>query len=126
MRREVQSATRALATRTEEHDECVRRILNDLWHRYQALRKSWQGYSGYDMWFEEAVNNARLNSLATYYDLVPAFEELLAAGNGDLEVFYAEVKHLSKLPKEKRHQVLRNRQRRSFHPEVLTARPQSQ
>jgi len=48
------------------------------------------------------VNNARLNSVATYYDLVPAFERLLSACGGNLERFYQAVKGLSKLPKPER------------------------
>ncbi len=40
-------------------------------------------------------NNALLASYATYTQLVPAFEKLLAEEGGDLEKFYARVKTLS-------------------------------
>ena len=40
-------------------------------------------------------NNALLASFATYTQLVPAFEQLLAEEGGDLEKFYARVKTLS-------------------------------
>ncbi len=40
-------------------------------------------------------NNALLASYATYTQLVPAFEQLLAEAGGDLEQFYARVKALS-------------------------------
>jgi len=40
-------------------------------------------------------NNALLASYATYTQLVPAFEKLLAEEGGDLEKFYARVKALS-------------------------------
>ena len=41
------------------------------------------------------ANNALLASFATYTQLVPAFEKLLAEEGGDLEKFYARVKTLS-------------------------------
>jgi predicted aminopeptidase len=53
------------------------------------------------------LNNAQLNSVATYYDLVPEFERLLAASDGDLERFYAVVTRLAKLPKAERQRRLR-------------------
>jgi predicted aminopeptidase len=56
----------------------------------------------YSKWFDKPVNNARLNTIATYYDLVPGFERLLAACDGDLERFYREVERLSRLGKEER------------------------
>jgi predicted aminopeptidase len=51
-------------------------------------------------------NNARLASLATYYDCVPGFERVLAAGQHDLPRFYAAVRELAKLPRETRHAQL--------------------
>jgi predicted aminopeptidase len=75
---------------------------------YAKLKESWGGgKSGYDFWFAEPVNNAQLNTVAAYYDLVPAFHALLRANGGDLEKFYSAVKDLSKLPLEKRHEALR-------------------
>jgi len=47
-------------------------------------------------------NNARLASLATYYDCVPGFERVLADVQHDLPRFYAAVRELSKLPREER------------------------
>ena len=82
------------------------RILGELRGDYETLKTDWGGYAGYDAWFAGSLNNAQLNSIATYYDLVPAFERLLAANSGDLEKFYASVKALAKLPKAKRHERL--------------------
>jgi predicted aminopeptidase len=73
---------------------------------YQALKAEWGGYSGYDRWFSRPLNNAQLNTVATYHDLVPAFEQLLAAHGGDLVSFYREVERLKKLSKEERLQRL--------------------
>jgi predicted aminopeptidase len=47
-------------------------------------------------------NNARLASLATYYECVPGFEHLLAEEQHDLPRFYAAVRVLAKLPREER------------------------
>jgi predicted aminopeptidase len=47
-------------------------------------------------------NNARLASLATYYDCVPGFESVLTREQHDLPRFYAAVRELAKLPREAR------------------------
>jgi predicted aminopeptidase len=76
---------------------------------YAKLKQSWGvSKSGYDHWFEEPLNNAQLNTVAAYYDLVPAFQALLRANGGDLEKFYEAVGELSKLPLPKRHETLRS------------------
>ncbi len=51
---------------------------------------------------EGQPNNARLASLATYYDCVPGFERLLADQQHDLPRFYAAARELAKLPREER------------------------
>jgi predicted aminopeptidase len=48
-------------------------------------------------------NNARLASLATYYECVPGFEKLLADEQRDLRRFFAAVRTLAQLPREERH-----------------------
>jgi predicted aminopeptidase len=40
--------------------------------------------------------------VASYYELVPAFQTLLLQSGNDLENFYAEVKKLGALPKDER------------------------
>jgi predicted aminopeptidase len=72
---------------------------------YSALRASWPGPPYFDHWFEAPLNNARLASLATYADYVPAFEQLFNEVNGRLEEFYSRVDELADLSGE-------NRQRR--------------
>lgn len=47
-------------------------------------------------------NNARLASLATYYDCVPGFEALLAQNDHDLPRFYGAVRELAKQPRATR------------------------
>lgn len=78
-------------------------ILNDLKKEFAALRAQWGGNDEFDWWFEGNLNNARLNSIAAYYDFVPGFEQLLAQNDGELGKFYQAAKALSKLPKDQRH-----------------------
>jgi len=70
------------------------------------LKQQWNGDTEYDWWFTHEINNAQLNSVAAYYDLVPSFERILATNGGDLEKFYQAVERLSKLTKKERHQQL--------------------
>jgi predicted aminopeptidase len=73
---------------------------------YAHLKADWHGYAGYDNWFGTTLNNAKLNSVGTYYDLVPAFTQLLASQEGSLEAFYAECRILAGLPKSERNRRL--------------------
>jgi predicted aminopeptidase len=69
---------------------------------YAALKAGWHSYAGYDQWMARGLNNARLASLATYHDLVPAFQGLLTATGGELPTFYARVRELGALPTSER------------------------
>jgi len=63
-------------------------------------------HSGLVSDLEEAPNNARLASLATYFDCIPGFERVLAEQQHDLPRFYDAVRELAKLPREQRHAQL--------------------
>ncbi|MFL6550253.1 MAG: aminopeptidase [Povalibacter sp.] len=80
--------------------------LGRLKFEYSKLRAQWNGYSGYDWWFERALGNAHLVSAATYHGCMPGFERLLNSVNGDLPKFYDEVRRVSKLPKAERARML--------------------
>jgi len=69
---------------------------------YRQLKQEWKGYSGYDEWFGHQLNNAQLNTVYTYYDLVPAFLKILDAGGGDLKLFYDKCEELAEKSKEER------------------------
>jgi predicted aminopeptidase len=69
---------------------------------YGELKESWAGYDGFDN-LMAGLNNARLGSMSTYHDLVPAFQQLLAAEDGRLPAFYRVVAELGKLPQAERH-----------------------
>jgi len=82
-------------------------IIASLRARYAAVKMSWGGETGYDEWFANSLNNAKLNTVATYYELRPAFRALLEAQNGDMEKFYKAVEALGKLPFDRRHAALK-------------------
>ncbi len=84
------------------------RIFERLQLAYAQLKASWGGDAEYDAWFARALNNAQLNSVAAYYDLVPGFQQLLASKGGNLEEFYQAAERLAKMQKKQRHQRLRS------------------
>ena len=51
-------------------------------------------------------HNAPLNTVATYYDLVPGFERLLEAKRGDLKAFHAAVEAMRTMTKAERRAAL--------------------
>ena len=69
---------------------------------YWQQKQKWNGYAGYDRWFDRALNNAHLVSAATYHGCLPKFRELLKSHDGDLQRFYASVRAIADGPKEKR------------------------
>lgn len=82
-------------------------VFTNLRLRYQLLRdEKWQGYSGFDRWFERPVNNARLASVATYHDRKPPFLALLHRADGDLLRFYHEAAELARRPRAERDKIL--------------------
>ncbi len=81
-------------------------ILDNLRARYARLRTSWGGYAGYDAWFAEDLNNAKLALVETYTSLIDGFLQLLANNDGDWERFHGAVEELAALPKAERDAVL--------------------
>ena len=63
-------------------------------------------YPLYEEWLAEGLNNARLASVATYYDCVPGFKRLLEEEGNDLPRFYVAVRRLAQLPQQERHERL--------------------
>jgi predicted aminopeptidase len=94
-------------TQPGELESQKQRVYDDLRQQYADLKTKWNGYSGYDNWFAHDLNNAKLNTIANYNDLVPGFQRLLDVNGGDLNKFYDAAKRLSKIPKDQRHQKLR-------------------
>lgn len=96
----------AFASGTDAQKRAAKQqIYAELHAAYTALRESWGGYAGYDAWFA-GINNAKLNTVATYYDDVPALQAMLAQHHHDLPAFYAACRQLAKLAPEARRQQL--------------------
>jgi predicted aminopeptidase len=83
------------------------KVFAELRQSYAELKQSWGGDKSYDGWFGKQLNNAQLNSVAAYYDLLPGFERLLELQGGDLEKFYTEAEALAKKSKKERERWLR-------------------
>jgi predicted aminopeptidase len=69
---------------------------------YQRLKQQWNGYPGYDRWFDRTLNNAHLVSAATYYGCVPGLQRVLSEVGGDLRRFYDEARRLARMDKDAR------------------------
>ncbi len=82
-------------------------ILEDFRRAALRLRSRHPQLARVDRFFNQPVTNARLATLATYYDLVPGFEALLARRPESPDAFFAEVESLGKKPKPERHSLLR-------------------
>ena len=84
-----------------------RRLLAELHERYQTLKQGWGGYSGYDAWFADDLNNAKLGAIHAYTRFVPAFETLFARSGGDFKAFYQAATAVGRLPPVRREACLR-------------------
>lgn len=76
---------------------------------YRTMRDTkWGGFSGYDNWFEEPINNAKLALVGVYGDLVGDFRQLFSVCGNDFQRLYRAVAALGKKPKDQRRAPLRN------------------
>jgi predicted aminopeptidase len=97
----------AEATPASEQLDRKRAAFDALKAEYRQMRASrWGGFSGYDRFFAQDLNNAHLAAVGAYYDLVPAFEALLARSGGALPTFYSDVRRLAGLDKRHRDEAL--------------------
>lgn len=71
-------------------------------HYERMKRDQWNGFSGYDRWFAQGLNNAHLASVSTYTQWVPAFAALIAQSGGDMTAFYKEAADISRLDSQTR------------------------
>ncbi len=77
-------------------------IFSELRAEYAQLKERWNGYSGFDGWFAQNLNNAHLISLGMYHRHVPALQALLARNRGNLAAFYQAAEDLGRLPSVER------------------------
>lgn len=74
--------------------------------RYEVLKKQWQGYAGYDAWFDKPLNNARVAGVSTYNRWVGAFATLFADSGENYALFYQRSADLAALPRAERQRRL--------------------
>lgn len=74
--------------------------------RYAGMRAQWGDYRGYDRWFGQDLNNAKLALMSTYNELVPRFTALIEQVGGDMESFHGEVARIATLDKTARRAAL--------------------
>ena len=77
-------------------------VFTAMQQRYQQLKQSWSGYSGYDAWMAQPLNNAHLALSATYHQWVEGFRHLLIEGGGALPYLYQRAAELGQLPAAER------------------------
>ncbi len=103
----IKAATAKSALGAEELRRQKRAIIDGMMAELTRLKKQWNNCSDYDGWLKHPINNAHLNSVAAYYDLVPAFEQLLSLNGGNMEQFYRAAEELAHKPKSQRQEQLR-------------------
>jgi len=86
----------------EEKRRGKARLFADMRSAYELLKNSWGGYNGYDAWFADGLNNAKLAAVSTYRDYVPGFRQLFQQNGGDFAAFYRAAAVIGALPKEQR------------------------
>jgi predicted aminopeptidase len=117
-RRRLEEIFASSAT-TEEKRAAKAAVFADLQREYRELRDGrWNGFAGYERFFERDLGSAHLAAVGAYNDLVPAFEVLLAENGGDMAAFYAQVRRIGALDKPARVAELRRRA-----PQVAEAQP---
>jgi len=81
-------------------------LIKEMKQQYQTLKSNWNGYPGYDAWFDQPINNAQIAAVVTYQDYVPAFHQLLIQHHNDMKSFYQAVAALGDLSDQEREAAL--------------------
>jgi predicted aminopeptidase len=80
--------------------------IGQLREEYKSLQQQWGDTKAYNAWMAAPINNAKLNSVALYFDLVPALGRLLAKEEYQLPNFYERCAQLEDLNSEERRGLL--------------------
>ena len=73
---------------------------------YQQWRTEY-AYDGFDSWMQQDLNNAHLALIATYQEMVPDFEAVLASVNGNMQAFYDIIQSMTNLDNDTRYAQLK-------------------
>jgi predicted aminopeptidase len=98
----------------EAKEQAKRKVMDEFRAEYEQVKArsgldpaAWRGY---DRWVREA-NNAFFGAQAAYDELVPGFEALHRSVGGDWQRFHEAARQLAALPREERHQRLKEASR---------------
>jgi predicted aminopeptidase len=100
-RRQLEALYATDAT-VEEKRLQKRRLFGAMRASYAGLRRRWGGDEGYDAWFADGLNNAKVAAVGTYRDYVPWFRQLFRRCGGDFASFYRAAAAVGALPKAQR------------------------
>ena len=104
--REKLGALYKSASSDKEKRSSKEQLFSQMKRDYQLLSKAWPKPNIYMPWLTNNLNNAKLNTVATYHSLVEPLQLLLKQHNFDLPKFYAACKAMKKWDIDKRHQHL--------------------
>jgi len=116
--REQLKAIYAQPISVDEMRQKKRQVFAGLKHEYEQARQAWGGYDGYDSWMAQDLNNAHLSQVATYYDLIPAFQGLLAASDQDFRLFYQKAEEIGGKDEDERAAALAHYSRDVMRPGI--------
>lgn len=71
--------------------------IEELRAQYRRLQQDWDGDGSYDQWFAGPINNARLLTVTTYNEYVPAFRALFERCEAQWPCFHARARELARL-----------------------------
>ena len=75
---------------------------------YEKLKSDkWDNYAGYDGWFSQQMNNARLISVSTYRKWIPAYAAIFREQGEDFPKFYKRIAELAEMEFQARQQLLK-------------------
>ena len=104
----------ALPDSTKRHQKIE--LLREMRQDFETLKRQNARLSVFSHWFEGPLNNARLISISTYHDYVPAFRQLLKDSQYDLGLFYQQCRRLGNdSPSERRRTLLELIHREPIH-----------
>ncbi len=83
-------------------------LFSQMRSEFADLKSDPSDMAAYDYWFKLPLNNARLISVSTYHDWVPAFNKILSETGGDLEKFYQRCRQLAKKEPAERNRILQD------------------
>ena len=81
-------------------------IFNQLKSEFSNLKSIHSGLAAYNAWFKQPLNNAKLISVSTYHNWVPAFGKILSESGGDLDKFFRICRQLAKKEPSERNRIL--------------------